>query len=332
MNEITKIRTKGTLEDYAPQGIHANTLYQVEGTDTILYNGKPLTNEDVEEELKKKANIEDLPNIIGEEVIDKDTFPEIKTLTREELKKDLFDDLWLTAVGIWGKIEHGHMEEGVLKEYYLNELYLTYEEAVRIYQLTQVNSNNNFLRLGNVSEDTKDWPRTNLPRAVDSHGTTTSDALQCYKMFCYRLANIEVLNIGCSVYQTTDVSALPLQKTDFPFVYNCAKLRKVVGVLSMYGCNSFTMEYEPFAACPELVSVAIYNIRSGASIKFNSVPKLDADSVRTMIQRMWAGEGFSKVTTLTFHVDVYNKIVEGSGEWNGILELAESKNITIASA
>lgn len=44
MSEITKIRAKGTLEDYDPQGTHANTIYLVDGTEQVLYNGHNLNN------------------------------------------------------------------------------------------------------------------------------------------------------------------------------------------------------------------------------------------------------------------------------------------------
>ena len=40
------------------------------------------------------ASKEELSNVISEEVVDNDTFPEIGTVTREQLKKDLFIDLW----------------------------------------------------------------------------------------------------------------------------------------------------------------------------------------------------------------------------------------------
>ena len=108
----------------------------------------------IKEEIDKKADRTELSNIIGDP-----TEEEIEnispTLVTEALRKvqqlltpdeqaqvkknigvskmELFDDLWHEAVGKYGDVDHSHTEDGVSKPYYLNELWLTYEEAVAIY-------------------------------------------------------------------------------------------------------------------------------------------------------------------------------------------------------
>lgn len=44
---INKIRTNGSLEDYDPQGTHLNTLYSVEDSNNMLYNGELINGSNV---------------------------------------------------------------------------------------------------------------------------------------------------------------------------------------------------------------------------------------------------------------------------------------------
>lgn len=50
----------------------------------------------------------------------------------ERAKQRLFDDMWLKAVGTYGSIDHTHVENGKAAPYYLNELWLTYDEALAV--------------------------------------------------------------------------------------------------------------------------------------------------------------------------------------------------------
>lgn len=43
MADVTKIRARGTLNEYEPEGKHKDTLYSVEDSNTVLYNGQDLT-------------------------------------------------------------------------------------------------------------------------------------------------------------------------------------------------------------------------------------------------------------------------------------------------
>ena len=48
-------------------------------------------------------------------------------------KREVFDDLWIKAAGSFGTVDHTHTEDGVNKPYYLNEVWMTYEEAIVVY-------------------------------------------------------------------------------------------------------------------------------------------------------------------------------------------------------
>lgn len=51
----------------------------------------------------------------------------------------LFDDMWKIVVGSYGTVDHSHVEEdGTSTPYYLNELWMTYKEALTIYSLGQM--------------------------------------------------------------------------------------------------------------------------------------------------------------------------------------------------
>lgn len=80
-------------------------------------------------EIDAKADRSELSNIIAEEPLTPDNFPDINTYTREELKKDLFIDMFNSAAGSDGyaKITNGTFDCK------LNGVPLTYQESKRVW-------------------------------------------------------------------------------------------------------------------------------------------------------------------------------------------------------
>lgn len=319
MATITKIRTMGTLEDYNPQGTHLNTLYQVEDTDTILYNGKHLTNEDVEESIEELRK--EVPNVVSEKVVDETDFPQLTVLTRADLKKDLFDDLWIAAVGTFGKIDHTHYEDGVLKPYYLNELWLTYEEAIAVYNAGPLNSIISDFKYAHMAI------KTNLPALKRFPASGTSSK----KVWCSNLitdSDIEVLNLSIRSSHYNFPFANLLYSDSY---VNCKcidskKLRKIIGPICVSLQTDTQHNNYVFGSCPLLESMQVSVLSKDLII--SGLPKLDSTSVKYMFTNRTG----TNTISVTFHADVYNKIIANEGEWNGILDLATSKNITLASA
>ena len=56
-----------------------------------------------------------------------------KLSVTDAAKRKAFDDLWISAASSFGTVDHTHTEGGVNKPYYLNEVWMTYEEAIVVY-------------------------------------------------------------------------------------------------------------------------------------------------------------------------------------------------------
>ena len=56
-----------------------------------------------------------------------------KLTVTDTAKRKVFDDLWISAAGSNGTVDHTHTEDNVSKPYYLNEVWMTYEEAIVVY-------------------------------------------------------------------------------------------------------------------------------------------------------------------------------------------------------
>lgn len=274
----------------------------------------------MKEQDNSKPNREELSNVIADEIVDDDTFEDFDQLTREELKKDLFDDLWLEAVEKYGAIDHTHMENGKNAPYFLNNLWLTYEEAQAVYAQGSLTNNVN-----SASRYAYWGARTNLPPLLRTNGTTPYTDIN---RIVYANNNIEVLNIECKYltgYGRYGSLIIP-SVTGLGVITNAAKLREIIGTLNVNNITtvSSNISHLLLYELPLLEKVKVFGIKT--SYSFN-LPKLNAESVRYMIENATN----TTAITLRFHVDVYEKILANEGEWEGILELAVSKNIQIAS-
>ncbi len=219
----------------------------------------------------------------------------------DRAKRAVFDDLFLAAAGPWGTIDHTHFnEDGKPSPYYLNELWLTYEEAVAIYNAyvkTDSKCSTNYAGV-NI--------RTNLPFGT-SYITSLGQMFQGCKM--------EVIRVGCAA--TTSYAAFA----------GCANARKIYGIIID---GNFPSSLD-FTGCVKLETLEMSRLKK--SLILSGSPLLSAYSVNYIVTKATN----TTAITITLHADVYNKIVEAAegekeSEWSGLLELAASKNITFASA
>lgn len=255
------------------------------------------TKENVSQLNITKADVEDLSNVLADEVIDPPLLDEINNLTREELKKDLFDELWLTAVKEFGSIDHTHEEDGVSKPYYLNELWLTYKEALRIY--------NAYHKGGSQVEAGRLTGKTNIPFRT----SWMSDISRYAEMNPY----IEIANLPMTVPGTNTVGAF----------YGCTNLRKVYGIRHLYGI----LQEQMFAKCPNLEYVGISKVKSNLCIPDS--PKLSVESLEFIVTN---SDNNTTAITITVHPDVYNKLTGGEqDQWTEVLNAAAARNISFAT-
>lgn len=234
-----------------------------------------------------------------------------------EAQHKVFDDMWLAAVGTYGSIDYTHVEEGVSRPYYLNTLWLTYEEAVKVMDAKPPRTQymENYLDV-----NTSPAPRTNLPivdvptggGGANSHHVEITQAFMCN--------TLEVVNLGklkrftgyggyCRAFQGTNIHT-------------------IIGTLDFFGTNVSVNGggYNTTMFGPALVKVNIFNLNRDLKIVS---PVISLESLQYMIQNSSAP---AKGITLTVHPTVYAKIADTANtEWNALLDLAASKNVNIAT-
>ena len=232
------------------------------------------------------------------------------TLT-QQAKMALFVDMWNDACGSFGGYKPEQAPDAE-HPYLLNELWLTYEEAVEVYL------DGTFDSLASAGK--RFIHRTNLPiTAFHSQSTIEQSFNSTLFVFDVEVANVASLN--SSFY----FSAYPISVYHKPFGY--AKLRKIIGVIDLHFARS---QINWFVGAVNLEEVRI--ARLAWSINLGSCSKLSLESFTYMIAEALgdAGNGHSRL--ITVHPIVYAKLTDESNtEWNAVLTAAAEKNITFAT-
>lgn len=237
----------------------------------------------------------------------------------EKAKFALFVDMWNRACGKYGKYDPVNAPDAE-HPFYLNELWLTYEEALSIYQISDGwNSacgespysryipNKNFIGIK---------ARTLIPAIKGSQW------MSLYNLFTS--SEIEVIR----VIQSDD--GVVVRGVDLAFA-NCRKLRKILGTLSYVGSSN------AFQNCPLLEEV---KLTLSGNLNLKDCPKLRLSCFQFMAaksDRNYAG-------TVTVHPDVYAKLTgdtanaaaaaltqEELAQWQQALTDAVAKNINFAT-
>lgn len=236
-----------------------------------------------------------------------------------QAKRAVFDDMFLRAVGTWGSIDHTHMEKGKPYPYYLNKIWMTYEEAIDV------------VNAGAPSTIYLEWRyahskiRTHLPftSSIPTSGTTTVRLKAV--MFMY-LSNIEVINVTQptgSYYFTPDY--FKNCGCSGAKIFSGRYLKEIIGRINASYLEE-TSNNRLFGDCPLLEEVQVYKLTYNLDI--TSLPKISANSLNYMLTNAINKD----VITITLHPDVYAKITAEEGDYAGIMDLAESKNVSLASA
>lgn len=251
------------------------------------------------ETIDSKADRFELSPVLGERSLTPETFPDIEIFTREELKMDLFDDLWV-ALGSGAKVDHYHVEDGVVKPYYLNGIWMTYNEALAVYNapvLTNDDRNLNYFGL-NI--------RTHRPPRI-SFGITVGGRT---------FAN-----------STIEVVSQPLLQPGVDCFNSCTKLRSI----HVYNIGSSSYGASAFLRCSALESLSFYGIpQNGVSFSLADSPLISAASLQTLITKTWSNNpGY----TITVHPDVYARITaeDKESEWTRLLTDGAAKNVFFAT-
>lgn len=295
MAKITELKERNTGEVLYPKTVTTNVFTE---------SGTKLS-----QELDNKASKADLSNVIGEEVIDNPLLEEINTLTREEIKKDLFIDMWNEAVGTYGT----YNEETDLFE--LNGITdIGWDEALRIHAYCS------------------GWHKNVANEQVVGKLSDKINIRTAYPIF-YAGGN-PTLSLSALAHSNSKIEAIRLAHDNTPdkivtslryAFYGCTKLKHIYGTIILLNATSITVN-NAFTNCRELVTVYIKGLN--ASLNLNNCSKLSLDSLQFMIDNA----ANTTDITITVHPDVYAKLIDTSNTaWNQLLTVAFDKGISLAS-
>lgn len=255
--------------------------------------------DDIDKVMEGKADRTELSNVIGDitSFEDDGQFEAVTGFTRADLKLDLFIDLFNAAAGSNGRYdpEHAPDKDHV---FLLNELWLTYAEAVTVYVSWHKGVYQN-------EALAKFAVRTNMP-----FRTQWNSVLERYAQ---GNVTVEVLYLPMMLIGNQCMQAF----------YGCTNLRKVYG-LSHLRTN---IDSTTFQGCAKLEYVGITHLRGNLDLRWS--PLLGADSLRFIV----SNADNTSAVTITVHAEVYAKLTDPAfAEWSGLIAEAAAKNITFITA
>lgn len=223
----------------------------------------------------------------------------------------VFNDLWLKACGTCGAVDWENHPEA---PYYLNELWLTYDEAIVVYTA------GNRLALVYTFDSTNLLKsKTNLP-PIDLdryHSTSSTYTGMSWKFF--NNPSIEIIRV-CD-----DKQKLCLGGSAYAAFAACRNLKKILGIMDISNVTDNNL-FNGAQNFGNLTTFYLVGLKSDIDLH-----RCTAISAETL-QYMMTNRTGTNTITITLSAGRYNKVINGEDEFEGLLDLASSKNILIASA
>lgn len=232
-----------------------------------------------------------------------------KLTVTDTAKRKAFDDLWISAAGSNGTVDHTHTEDGVNKPYYLNEVWMTYEEALVVY-------NEYYADILSLNERNI-YGVTNFPPPPNGSSAIYNN---------YKVINAKVINVG-STFMMRSFSG---------WLSTAPKLTKIIGNINLQYCAP-TQSYDSLNA-PALTDVSFYHLCNNFGISF--LKSISLASMQYMVNNSTA----TSPITVTVHPDVYAKLTGDTtnaaaaaltsdelAQWQQLVTDATSKNINFAT-
>ena len=233
-----------------------------------------------------------------------------KLTVTDTAKRKVFDDLWISAAGSKGTVDHTHTEDNVSKPYYLNEVWMTYEEAIVVY-------NENYADIKSL------YGR--LVRGVTNFAPPHNNASVTFSNF--NGPNAVTINVGAGFL----VSGFMGWMSDAP------KLTKIIGNINLTYWQASVQSYG-YLKAPLLADVSLYHLHNNFDI--SSLKSISLSSMQYMVNNSTATSSI----TVTVHPDVYAKLTGDTtnaaaaaltsdelAQWTALAITANSKNISFAT-
>ena len=193
---------------------------------------------------------------------------------KSSAKQKVFDDLWIKAAGSNGTVDHTHTEDGVNKPYYLNEVWMTYEEAIVVY-------NENYA-------DIKSLYGREI-RGVTNFAPPRNNAAVLYSNFS--ATNAVTINVGSSFLVSGFMGWCP----------NSPNLTKIIGQINLQYWKPGVGSYD-YLGSPNLRDVNLYHLCNNFDIEF--LKSISLSSMQYMVNNSTA----TSPITVTVHPRVYAKL------------------------
>lgn len=228
----------------------------------------------------------------------------------DSAKQKVFDDLWIKAAGEFGTVDHTHTESGVNKPYYLNEVWMTYEEAIVVYNEYYADIQSLIGR--------EIYGVTNFPPPVSGAAFQYSN---------FQAHNAKVINVGDGF----------LVDSFAGWLMTAPKLTKIIGNINLQYWRASTQS-SWYLKAPALTDVSLYHLHNNFDI--SSLKSISLASMQYMVNNSTA----TSPITVTVHPDVYAKLTGDTtnaaasaltadelAQWQALVTTANSKNISFAT-
>ena len=225
-------------------------------------------------------------------------------------KREVFDDLWISAAGTNGTVDHTHTEDNVSKPYYLNEVWMTYEEALVVY-------NEYYADITSLKERII-YGVTNFPPPPCSSADTYTN---------FQAQNAKAINVG----------GYFLVGSFMGWLRNVPKVTKIIGNINLTYWRE-SLKSSDYLIAPALTDVSLYHLHNNFDI--SSLKSISLSSMQYMVNNSTA----TSPITVTVHPDVYAKLTGDTtnaaaaaltsdelAQWTALATTANSKNISFAT-
>lgn len=225
-------------------------------------------------------------------------------------KSAVFDDLWIKAAGSFGTVDHTHTEGNVSKPYYLNEVWMTYEEALVVY-------NENYVDIQSLN-GREIFGLTNFPPPTNGTASQYTN---------YHAYKAKVINVGSNFLVGSFVG----------WLNTAPKLTKIIGNINLQYWKASTQS-SAYLNAPALTDVSLYHLHNDFNIA--SLKSISLSSMQYMVNNSTATSSI----TVTVHPDVYAKLTGDTtnaaaaaltsdelAQWTALVTTANGKNITFAT-
>lgn len=253
--------------------------------------------------LNNKADREELSNVIAREILNETNFEEVTDVTKDEVKLQLFCDLFNAEAGDDGyaKITNGTFDCE------LNGVPLTLKEAIAVYVAPR-------LRGDYTSTTSNQWLYENNKDIKTIFPYRNFHNTKCQYTFS-GCTNLEVVNANIVARE------LCFRKCSNLKTLNIHSLNDNVAVNSEIG--------ETYDGCYNLRNVTV-EVTYRRNINLLWCVLLTLDSFKNIISKTIDG---TTAFTITVHPNVYSKINDATNTaWHELVTLAADKNITFATA